>query len=124
MDRILRPYLSFKNNSSDGSKIVFCHTELQICSIIDNTFLAKHVTLFEDQYQEIIKINLSRNNKSWNEHDKKLANNLMKRYLSDILNDYWSGSGDSKLNEVIKNKDYYSGDLSKKSFLIHNMDGM
>lgn len=115
VNRILKPYLMFKNNSREGSKIIHYHTELQICSIIANAFIAKHVKLFDDDQNRIFKININNNNKEWDEYEKKLKENLMKRYLADIISEKWRGSGDSKLNDVIMDREYYTGNFEEQN---------
>ncbi|NLC54500.1 MAG: hypothetical protein GX769_01290 [Erysipelothrix sp.] len=38
----------------------------------------------------------------------------MKRYLVDILDNSWRGSGDSKLNDAITEPDYYSREIERE----------
>lgn len=117
INKILYPYISFKNNSRDGSKIIHYHTEMQICSIIANSFIVKHASFSESDFSNSFKINLEKNSPIWQSHAANLSINLMKRYTVDILNNNWSGSGDNRLNDVVKQEKYYSGNLSKQNVL-------
>ena len=108
VDDLLAPYIKFKSNKRIGGKPL--HTDFQICSIIASIFRLKHVK--EDN--GIKKFNLSSTNIDWNFNDKLLRKNLIKRYLSDSLNNIWSGHGDNTLDNIIHNNyDYYTREIKK-----------
>lgn len=84
---MLSPYLP-KNKKQTS---LCCHSELQIVSYIIVVFKLKYCISPENG---IVACN----------QKKKLndvLNNLYRHYLYDILRGYWSGSGDSKLEEII-----------------------
>lgn len=114
VNKILESYITFKNNKRSNSKPVIYHTEMQICSIIANVFINKYGYInIDEDLEYTLTLNLENKNKSWKEYRSKLSSNLMIRYTHDILNAYWKGSGDSKLNEVILDSQYYANQIER-----------
>lgn len=113
----LSGYLLFKLNSRDKNNCVY-HTEMQICSIVSNAFVARYVAFNYDDKQNIIgrTIVLNSSNKSYDKFKHNFKNNMFKKYVIDILNNVWRGTGDSKLDEVSKNNHYYSKDIQIDEF--------
>lgn len=113
--KLLKPYLNFKLNKRDSSEIY--HTEFQICSMIGNYFNAKYSTLTYDDNQIVIgrNIEIERSNKSFKKFKKEFRKNAFKRYLIDILNDYWRGTGDKRMDDVSINYHYYTSDVTEEN---------
>ena len=86
-----------------------CHSELQLASYI--------VVLFKLRYDISIEKGLvDKGNKA--KEIKEIKRYLYKHYLYDILRGYWSGSGDSKLEEIIADPYTcrYVKDVNRDSF--------
>ena len=109
VDSILAPIIKFKSNKRIGGKPL--HTDFQIVSIVASVFRMKHVE--EINYKEY-KFDLSGTNNEWPNYDKLLRKNLIKRYISDTVNNIWSGHGDNTLDNIIhdSNYDYYTREIS------------
>lgn len=109
VETILAPYIKFKSNKRIGGKKL--HTDFQIVSIIASIFRMKHIEEFEPGKY---KFNLSTQNSKWNSYDVLIKKNLIKRYISDTLNNVWSGHGDNTLDNIIhdNNYDYYTREIS------------
>lgn len=113
---IFKPYLEFKLNKRKDSKAIN-QSEFQICSIVSNYFNFKYSTYtYDESGNEIIgrKVLIDRSNADYKKFKKAFKSYAFKRYLVDILNDYWRGSGDSKLNHVSLDKNYYTDEISPK----------
>ena len=107
VDRILAPVLKFKSNKRLGKAPL--HTDFQICSIIASIFRLKHIGIDEIGYQ----FNLTEVSSKWYTYDILLRKNLIKKYLSDSLNNTWSGHGDNTLDNIIHNDpELYTRDIS------------
>lgn len=111
VDDVIRPYNAFKLNKRNPVSIL--HSELQVCSIIANAFINKYGTITETAKKRSISLSLNRTNQSWKQFKNDFKNNLFLHYLSDIINQRWSGSGDSTLDEVIYNSTYYTSRKNK-----------
>ena len=108
VDNLLAPYIKFKSNKRIGAKPL--HTDMQICSIIASIFRLKHITELDDGHYEF---NLSDTNNGWAVYDQLLRKNLIKRYLSDVVNNIWAGHGDNTLDNIIHNNyDYYTREIT------------
>lgn len=118
----LRPYLEFKLNKRKN-KIEIYHTEFQICSIISNYFNAKYVVYTFDDNNKIIGRNIKTDscNITFENFKRDFKNNMIKKYLIDIINNNWSGSGDTRLDEVSLNQNYYTETISIES-MINELD--
>ena len=110
VDSLLAPVIKFKSNKRIGGKPL--HTDLQICSIVASVFRMKHITEIENGKYIF---NLSDVNSDWVNYDLKLKDNLIKKYLTDTLNNVWAGHGDNTLDNIIhdSNYDYYTRDISR-----------
>ncbi|MEE0778152.1 MAG: DUF262 domain-containing protein [Massilimicrobiota sp.] len=105
-----KPYLEFKLNKRNDSKSIY-HSEFQICSVIANYFNCRYATyVYDDKTNEIVgrSIKLEDSNKDYTTYRKEFKENAFKKYLIDILNDNWRGSGDHNLNIVALDKNYYT----------------
>ncbi|MCD7808957.1 MAG: DUF262 domain-containing protein, partial [Erysipelotrichaceae bacterium] len=109
--KLLKPYLEFKLNRRDSIEIY--HSEFQICSMIANYFNNKYVTYSYDDKGNIIGRNIEtkETNKSFKIFQKDFKNNAFKKYLIDIIEDNWKGSGDSKMDRIALDKNYYSSKI-------------
>lgn len=90
---ILKPYIWLRANKKNGFSYPVVHSELQIASIIGKIFACK--------YQKDLSIK-----STWTKDHQKLKQNIPFHYLYDILRGYWSGTGDSKAAELVKNEQY------------------
>ncbi len=100
---ILQPYIWIKANSKAWRMTNIYHTELQIVSIIGKIFNSKYNNKTFEQKND------------WKEKEKLLRQNIPFHYLFHILRWYWSWTGDSKANELVKNKTYEDR-ISKESW--------
>ena len=109
VDSILAPYIKFKSNKRIGGKPL--HTDFQIVSIIASVFRMKHV---EEVAPKKYVFELSSTNNNWSTYDMLLRKNLIKRYISDTVNNIWAGHGDNTLDNIIhdNNYDYYTREIS------------
>ena len=108
----------FLNNRSTPNPL---HSELQIASIIASVFLMKYATIGrnpDNDTIESINYNFSQNNKEWKSNLELLfKENIAKRYIVDILQKRWSGTGDKKLDQILITPDYYATrTISKDDF--------
>lgn len=112
--KCLQSYLKFKLNKRDDTIIIY-HTEMQICSLISNIFNARYTYYTYDDHQNIIgrSIEIYKSKKSYDDYKRKLKENCFKRYLMDILNNKWKGTGDKNLDEISLNPSYYTDYISK-----------
>ena len=87
-----------------------CHSELQLASYIIVIFKLKYKLSHENGLEDISASN--------RHYIKDVKNYLFKHYLYDILRNFWAGSGDSKLEEIIADpiSCRYTKDVDKTSF--------
>lgn len=109
VDTILAPYIKFKSNKHIGGKPL--HTDFQIISIVASIFRMKHI---EELPNGKYVYNLSTSSQNWNIYDKLIRKNLIKRYISDTVNNIWAGHGDNTMDNIIhdSNFDYYTREIS------------
>lgn len=89
----LVPFIEAPRKARNGTRAsLVCHAELQIISYIIVIFKLKY-DITKDR-GIVAKVGSARDINKVREH-------LHKHYLFDILRDYWSGSGDTKLEEII-----------------------
>lgn len=117
VDRKLKPITHFKGNKRDNEGSLL-HTELQICSIISSYFINKNVEFDLDKNEKPtnIRISIGKNRQEWSNYQTNFKNNVMKHYVIDILNSKWKGSGDSKLDALIANREGYTRKVEWKEF--------
>ena len=104
--KILNPYIWIKANSKNWKAVTsIYHTELQIVSIIAKVFNSK----YNNKTFEV--------KSDWKAKELLLTKNIPYHYLHQIIKGYWSGTGDSKANELAKasNKTYEES-ISKESW--------
>jgi hypothetical protein len=90
----LKPFIEIRTNQKSSSeKGEIYHTEMQIVSIIAKAFQTK--------YNDNLKVR-----QDWNSRKDKLHNNIKQHYLYGILSDAWRGSGDTKVNQILKTNVY------------------
>lgn len=114
--KVLKPYLEFKLNKRD-SRIEVYHSEFQICSLIANYFNSRYSTFtFDKKDNTIIGRNIKTDNSNigFDKFKKEFKKNAFKKYLIDIINDNWRGSGDKRMDEVSLNHNYYIDDINEK----------
>lgn len=118
VNKYMKPYLSFKLNSRIDNKIHLYHTEMQICSMISNVHNAAYLEFVKDDNQVIIgrKVLLGHRHQSFDQFRKEFKKNALRRYIVDILNGVWSGTGDKKMDDISVNATYYTSLLEKEYF--------
>lgn len=109
VENALTPYIDSPMKTKSGARAsLVCHSELQLASYI--------IVVFKLKYDLSTDNGLALKPKS-----KELARVrefLYKHYLYDILQGYWAGSGDSKLEEIIADPTTcrYTKDVDKTDF--------
>lgn len=111
VDELLGPVTKFKGNKRLNNSPL--HTDFQIVSLVASVFRLKHIQFENDKYY----FNLSSTNSNWNNYDKLIRKNVLKKYISDIVSDYWSGHGDNTLDNIIHdNPEIYTKEIDKSEF--------
>ena len=109
VENALVPYIESPTKSKTGKRAsLVCHSELQLASYI--------IVLFKLKYELSPEDGLVLKQKS--KEISKVKEYLPKHYLYDILRGFWSGSGDSKLEEIIADPIIcrYTRDVAKDEF--------
>ncbi|PFH86470.1 DUF262 domain-containing protein [Bacillus sp. AFS088145] len=102
----LKPFITLKANrktKQKSEKLVIYHTEYQIVSMIAKVFKSKY-----DSNLEI--------KSSWSSKEKPLMKNIPYHYLYDIIREYWRGSGDSKIKELVQEGSRYEKELYQENW--------
>lgn len=102
----LKPFITLKANkkkSKNTSRAIIYHTEYQIVSFIAKIFKSK----YDDNLNE---------RDTWKIESKQILKNIPYHYLYDILREYWRGSGDSKLKELVKKDSRYEKNIYKENW--------
>ena len=118
VEKRISKFSKFKLNSRNEPAPL--HSEMQICAIIASVFFLKYasIELSEEGQLESFVLHLDSVNPEWkSKYEKKLKANMSKRYIMEILQGRWSGSGNTKLDQVILANDYYSQTISWESFI-------
>ena len=106
----LTPFIDSPTKPSSGKKrkSLVCHSELQVASYI--------IVLFKLKYEISLEKGLVQ--KQSPKEFKRIKDYLHKHYIYDILRGFWSGSGDSKLEEIISDPSScrYTKDVSREEF--------
>ena len=113
VQRILMPYVIMSDNKTPVTKYI----EHQMICIIS--------TLFKIRYSVSVYDFSATENKNNSKLSKAFETNMPKRYLYDILSEYWSGSGDTKISEELSknlsdNRYLTNITLSTWEQLLHN----
>ena len=95
IDEILRSILRINYRA----KIAIHHTEFQIISLI--------ASAFQSRFGSTVYANL-KEREDWKSKEKTLKQNLLMHYLYDVLRNTWSGTGDTRVTERVKNQYYLS----------------
>ena len=113
----LKPLTDFKLNSRNDLNSKRYHSEMQICSMIASVFLSRYAVFNTNEDGDItdISFNLENSNQSWDSYRTQFKRFAIKSYVYDILTKKWSGTGDKKLDEIIKNKNYYISSINKET---------
>ncbi|MCU7668171.1 DUF262 domain-containing protein [Bacillus thuringiensis] len=98
---VLKPFIEIKTNKKLSKHVVY-HTEMHIVAIIAKVFRSK--------YADNLIIN-----KEWNLIKENLLSNIKLHYLYDIIADSWRGSGDTRVNNILKGN-IYDQDLTQKDW--------
>lgn len=109
VENALSPYIESPVKPKRGKRTsLVCHSELQLASYI--------IVVFKLKYNLDSKAGLTTNPRS--KELTRVKENLYRHYLYDILKGHWSGSGDSKLEEIIANPTTcrYTRDVAKDEF--------
>lgn len=109
VENALTPYIDSPMKTKSGSRSsLVCHSELQLASYI--------IVVFKLKYDLSVDNGLVLKPKS--KELQKVREFLYKHYLYDILQGYWAGSGDSKLEEIIADPTTcrYTKDVDKTDF--------
>ena len=118
VDKRISKFSSFKLNSR--SEPTPLHSEMQICAIIASVFFLKYASILIDEEGKLesFSLHLDCLNPNWKtKYEALLKENLSKKYIMEILQGRWSGSGNTKLDLIISNNDYYAQVISSESFL-------
>ena len=107
VNNILHPVLSMKRRGT--TKIPYMHADLHIISMI--------ASAFQVRYDPFGRTELN----GWQENRQALTSNLPMYYLFEILRESWRGSGDSNLNEILKNRLYLEAPPTRSRW-IYEMD--
>lgn len=102
----LRPYIIMKANKKNNKKqtnIVIYHTEYQIISFIAKVFFMKYNSSLEEK-------------PTWRNQSKNIVENIPQHYLADIIKEFWRGSGDSKLKDLIQEGSRYEKPIYKENW--------
>ena len=111
VDEILAPVTKFKSNKRIGKSPL--HTEFQIVSFISTVFRLKYIQKDDEEY----KFDLSCTNNSWNQTDRLIQKHSLKRYIYDIIDNYWDGHGDNSLDIILhENPALYTKDINQTDF--------
>jgi hypothetical protein len=110
VNAILRPISEFKLNSRTELTKTNYHSEMQICSLISSVFLNRYVEFSKNEDGVITSaiFNLNEHKTSWNNYYDNFKANSIRVYVNDILTRKWAGTGDKKLDDIIKNVSYYT----------------
>ena len=107
---------SFKaNKSSKKSRISFAHSEFQILSLIAAVFFVMFNEQGNDGIFDIPNDSLQKT-KTWKKHESNFKKYLLIHYCQIVFRKDYAGSGDSKLDGVIKNPLKFSEPVSWESF--------
>jgi len=109
VENALSPYIDSPTKTKNGSRgSLACHSELQLASYI--------IVVFKLKYDLSIDGGMSLKPKS--KELSRVRDYLYKHYLYDILQGFWAGSGDSKLEEIIADPVTcrYTKDVDKHDF--------
>ena len=109
VENALSSYIESPTKSKTGKRAsLVCHSELQLASYI--------IVVFKLKYDLTPQNGLVGRSKS--KELSRVKDNLYKHYLYDILRGFWSGSGDSKLEEIIADPTTcrYTKDVSRDEF--------
>lgn len=88
------PIMRFKGNNRSKSKKIY-HSKFQILSMISTSFKEMYPTSDFDRTDE-----------GWLEKKDKIAQNLRAYYVYDILTNYWSEGGNTKIHAAAKPNRY------------------
>ena len=109
VETALGTYIDSPTKTKTGKRAsLVCHSELQLASYIIVVFKLKYELTPENGLQH----------KPKNKELGRVKEHLHKHYLYDILRGHWSGSGDSKLEEIIADPTTcrYTKDVAKDEF--------
>lgn len=108
VENALAPYITSPAQSKGKTVSLVYHSDLQIVSYI--------IVSFKLQYELSTQSGLVK--KKNIKYLKDFKQYLHKHYLFDIMRGFWSGSGDSKLEDIIENIDScrYLKDVNRESF--------
>ena len=117
-DSAIGKYSKFKLNSREKGKNLPLHTEFQISSIIASVFLSKRADIEYNDDESVKSITFDYDpNAKWKQGSKqKFSNNVGKIYIADTLSKRWAGTGDKKLDDIIRQPQFYMRDISKEDF--------
>lgn len=124
VDKQIGKYNKFKANKRTNAGKRPLHTEFQISAIIISVFIMKYAKIDRDKDDNIISItyNLDTPNREWKKnYQKKFKQNVSKRYIQEILQKRWSGTGDKKLDSVLITPAMYTKEVTISDFE-HTLD--
>lgn len=102
----LKPYITLRANKKNTTYTVnpMYHGEYQVVSLIGKVMRSK--------YDESLQIK-----SSWNTKKDQILKNIPYHYLYDILREFWRGSGDSKIHDLIQEGSRYENPITKESWI-------
>lgn len=118
VERLLSSANVFKGNKRSNNYSNINHTEYQITSIISSMFIQTYLKGDFSEFEDSLAlIDPDQTNEIWRRSNKeRFTRNVLKRYIIDVLNENWRGSGDKRLNNSLLNFDYYNGEISWDEF--------
>lgn len=118
VDKKIGKFSKFKSNARFTGKRPL-HSELQIVAIISSVFLMKWAYIDLDEKDNLISIsyNFDKVKKEWKKSlEKGFADNVAKRYLSEIFRKKWAGTGNVKLDQILSVPSFYAETITKEEF--------
>src|SRR5207253_2594917 len=106
VQKCLTQFLSVRANieSEDGDPTLpIYHSDFQIMSLITKVFKTKYSSDLKES-------------PDWSSSKKVLLPTLPFHYLFDIIREYWRGSGNTKLRELVKNNSDYDKPIKRKDW--------
>ncbi len=117
---IISPYNEFKLNSKNRETIHTLHPELQMVAIVGSVFLSIYSKINNDIFNDI---NFADNDKKlinydFSAHINPTYNRNLKKYLPmnyfiEILSAKWKSSGDSRIDRLIEEPEYYANEIGR-----------
>lgn len=103
MKEIVKVYSDINNNFENFLKYPGTTNKYESQSAKDYQILSFFASLWVTKFENIVDEKLS-NKSRYSKNYNEIKNNLITHYINDIYSGYWSGTGDSKVNNIRENK--------------------